>query len=88
MSFIRSQRETCTTSGTAGSGGDTVAHDVCSSTYPGVRLCVDGDEPRGSEDCANLVGEELLVLGSERIDRGWDRPQPRTIDPFRSERLA
>ena len=31
---------------------------------------------------------ELLVLGGEGIDRGWYRPQARTIDPLRRERLA
>ncbi len=70
-------------------GRRSAAHDVGFLAHAPIRIRgVASDEPRRREDPQHLMRPEFLVLGGEGIDRGWYRPQARSIDPLRRERLA
>ena len=70
MSFIRSQRETCTTTGIAGSGGRSFAHDVGFDGALAYRalFAAAGDEPCAASRARAPHAARAPDLGGEGID--------------------
>ena len=86
MSFIRSQRETWTTSG-ASAGGAPPSRATCArrSTRRGSGRPSGAREVRRRQHAEHRLAVERLVLRGERVDRGRDHREPALVHPPRRE---